>query len=225
MTCIVLNMLQMAMEYETSSEEYQTGLKYSNYIFSSVFIIEATFKLIAFGKSYFENGWNKFDFFVVIASILDITMDIIGGTALQGIAFMPSLARVFRVLRVTRLFKLAGSLKGLQAIIQTIVFSIAQLSNVVLLLFIILFMFTVTAVEIFGTIKTGDVIQEYKNFKNFHQSMLLLLAMMTGEDWNRVMFDCSRTPEDGCIEGENCGSVLAYLYFNVLIIVCSYVML
>lgn len=55
--------------------------------------------------------------------------------------------------------------------------------------------------------------------------MLLLLAMMTGEDWNRVMFDCSRTPEDGCIEGENCGSAFAFSYFNVLIIVCSYVML
>ena len=88
-------------------------LKISNYVFSSVFIIEATLKLIAFGASYFENGWNKFDFFVVTASILDITLDIIGSSAFAGLAFMPSLARVFRVLRVTRLFKLAGSLKGL----------------------------------------------------------------------------------------------------------------
>ena len=107
--------------------------------FSGVFIVEASLKLTAFGSSYFENGWNKFDFFVVTASILDISTDVIGTSSLEGIAFMPSLARVFRVLRVTRLFKLAGSLKGLQAIIQTIIFSIAQLSNVVLLLFIILF--------------------------------------------------------------------------------------
>lgn len=78
-----------------------------------MFIIEASLKLTAFGSSYFENGWNKFDFFVVTASILDISMDVIGTSSLEGIAFMPSLARVFRVLRVTRLFKLAGSLKGL----------------------------------------------------------------------------------------------------------------
>ena len=145
----------MAMEYETSSESYKMGLKYANYIFSAVFIVEATLKLIAFGSSYFENGWNKFDFFVVTASILDISVEIIGSSSLQGYSFLPSLARVFRVLRVTRLFKLAGSLKGLQAIIQTIIFSIGQLSNVVLLLFIILFMFTVLAVELFGTITTG----------------------------------------------------------------------
>lgn len=201
-------------------------LKNSNYVFSGVFIIEATLKLIAFGASYFENGWNKFDFFVVTASILDITMDIIGSSALAGLAFMPSLARVFRVLRVTRLFKLAGSLKGLQAIIQTIIFSIGQLSNVVLLLFIILFMFTVLAVEMFKNITEGESIGQYKNFRNFHQGMLLLLAIMTGEDWNRVMFDCSLTPEQGCVVGKTCGNqTLALIYFNFVIIVCSYVML
>ena len=86
-------------------------------------------------------------------------------------------------------------------------------------------MFTVLAVEIFGTITKGDVIDDYKNFRNFHKSMLLLLAIMTGEDWNRVMFDCSRTPEQGCVEGQDCGSVLALFYFNGVIIVCSYVML
>jgi len=203
------------------------GLKYSNYFFSGVFIIEATLKLIAFGASYFENGWNRFDFFVVIASVFDITLNIIGSSSLSGFTFFPSLARVFRVLRVTRLFKLAGSLKGLQAIIQTIIFSIAQLSNVVLLLFIILFMFTVLAVELFGNITEGTVIDINlsKNFRNFHNSMLLLLALMTGEDWNRVMFDCSRTKEDGCVAGKNCGSWIAFIYFNGLIIVCSYVML
>lgn len=37
-----------------------------------------------------------------------------------------------------------------------------------LLLFIILFMFTVLAVELFGAISAGDVIGEYKNFRNFH---------------------------------------------------------
>ena len=81
------------------------------------------------------------------------------------------------MLRVTRLFKLAGSMQGLQAIIQTITFSVGQLSNVVLLLFIILFMFTVLANELFGSVTKGLVISEYKNFRNFHNSLLLLLAI------------------------------------------------
>lgn len=40
------------------------------------------------------------------------------------------------------------------------------------------------------------------------------------------MYDCSRTPEDGCIEGETCGvSPWSYFYFMSMILVCSYVML
>lgn len=202
MTCIVLNMLQMALEFEGSSAGYKEILRFSNFIFSGVFIIEATLKLTAFGCSYFESGWNKFDFFVVTASVFDISLEIIGSSeAIASISFMPSLARVFRVLRVTRLFKLAGSMKGLQAIIQTIMFSVGQLTNVVLLLFIILFMFTVLANEIFGGVTTGVSIGEDKNFRNFHQAFLLLLAIMTGEDWNRVMFDCYRTEAEGCVPG------------------------
>lgn len=34
---------------------------------------------------------------------------------------------------------------------------------------------------------------DYKNFKNFYSSFVLLFALSTGEDWNKVMFDCSRT--------------------------------
>ena len=87
-------------------------------------------------------------------------------------------------------------------------------------------MFTVLAVEMFKQITEGEVIGEYKNFHNFHNAMLLLLAIMTGEDWNRVMFDCSLTPEKGCVVGRTCGNeLLALLYFNFVIIVCSYVML
>ena len=40
--------------------------------------MEATLKLIAYGGSYFGNSWNKFDFFVVFASIFDVMMEIMG---------------------------------------------------------------------------------------------------------------------------------------------------
>jgi len=46
-------------------------LDFTNYIFTVVFLVEAICKLIAFGKTYFNNSWNKFDFFVVCASIFD----------------------------------------------------------------------------------------------------------------------------------------------------------
>jgi len=44
-------------------------------IFTVIFIIEMILKLIAFGSSYFNYGWNKFDFFVVCAAIFDIILN------------------------------------------------------------------------------------------------------------------------------------------------------
>ena len=55
--------------------------------------------------------------------------------------------------------------------------------------------------------------------------MLLLLAVSTGEEWNLVMFDCGKTPLDGCIQGVTCGSTFSFMYFNLLILVCTYIML
>jgi hypothetical protein len=53
----------------------------------------------------------------------------------------------------------------------------------------------------------------------------LLFALSTGEDWNKAMFDCSRSKEWGCIENINCGSFAAFIFFPALIVIVSYVML
>jgi hypothetical protein len=44
----------------------------TNLVFTAIFIVEACVKLFAFRWSYFGTSWNKFDFFVVISSIVDI---------------------------------------------------------------------------------------------------------------------------------------------------------
>ena len=47
----------------------------SNYIFTSIFLVEMIIKLLALGiKNYFVDKFNAFDFFVVVFSCLDITL-------------------------------------------------------------------------------------------------------------------------------------------------------
>ena len=116
MGCIILNMIQMALTYETITDTMVQVLRVSNYIFSAIFFIEAVLKLIAFGKSYFRNSWNKFDFFVVVSSIFDVILEIMG-SSMSWLSAGPQIARVMRVLRVTRVLRLFGKAKGLQAII------------------------------------------------------------------------------------------------------------
>ena len=122
------------------------------------------------------------------------------------------------------MLRLAGKAEGLQAIIQTIMFSIPVLFNVFMLLMLIFFMFSILGVFMFGNIKSGEVIDDLKSFNNFFDAFLLLFAITTGEDWNKIMFDCSRTAPE-CVPGETCGMKHAYVYFMAIILVCSYVML
>jgi hypothetical protein len=146
----------MACYYEGIKPGVRDILDYSNYVFTGIFIVEATFKIVAFGGSYLKNSWNKFDFFVVISSVFDIVLGALDQEAIQLLKVGPQLARVMRVLRVTRVLRLAGKAEGLQAIIQTIMFSIPVLFNVFMLLMLIFFMFSILGVFMFGNVKVGD---------------------------------------------------------------------
>jgi hypothetical protein len=116
--------------------------------------VECILKLIAFGKSYFSNNWNRFDFFVVAASLFDVLLAFMGDIAGENsfLSFGPQLARVMRVLRVTRILRLAGKAEGLQAIMQTIMFSLPSLGNVIMLLMLIFFMFSIMGNFMFSDI-------------------------------------------------------------------------
>ena len=64
-------------------------LDFTNIIFTIIFIIEATFKLIAYGNSYFENARNKFDFFVVVSSLMDFVLSALDSSALDSVKALP----------------------------------------------------------------------------------------------------------------------------------------
>lgn len=74
MTCIIINMLTMAMNFEDQPKGYTKALEYINYFFTSIFAIEAILKMIGQGSGYLAQTWNKFDLFVVLASFVDIAM-------------------------------------------------------------------------------------------------------------------------------------------------------
>ena len=76
MACIVLNMLQMALDHEGASPGTIGFLKVSNYIFTAIFFLEAVLKLYVYRWAYFKTAWNKFDFFVVASSLIDLGLEL-----------------------------------------------------------------------------------------------------------------------------------------------------
>ena len=129
----------------------------------------------------------------------------------------PQLARVLRVLRVSRILRLAGKNKDLQSLLKTIIMSVSSLINVFILLMLIFFIMAVLGNTLFYQVKKGDVISDWKNFNNFHQSFSLLFSISTGEDWNRIMFDCNDTG--------NGGSSFAPVFFMSFILIVTHIML
>ena len=80
----------MALAYDTSPASYDEILNIINLFFTSIFIKEAIFKLIAYGpRGYFYEGWNQFDFFVVLASLLDIFMTFSGKSVIKFLKIGP----------------------------------------------------------------------------------------------------------------------------------------
>jgi hypothetical protein len=51
-------------------EKVEHSFQLLNYVFLAIFTLEAVIKIIALGCSYFKDPWNRFDFVVVIASII-----------------------------------------------------------------------------------------------------------------------------------------------------------
>lgn len=98
---IVLNTVVLGMTHYDESEDLKKVLAILNGIFMVIFALEAMIKIIAQGKAYFRDGWNKFDFtIIVLAVLLSIPMSFGMLTEYQN------LTTTIRVLRVARMFRL-----------------------------------------------------------------------------------------------------------------------
>lgn len=163
----------MALDHEGASPQIINFLRVSNYVFTTIFLVEAIIKLYVYRCPYFKTAWNKFDFFVVASSLIDLALEFAiptpeGGqeedSGSQILSVGPQLARVLRVLRVSRVLRLAGKYKNLQSLLKTIRMSVSSLFNVFVLLMLIFFIMAVLGNTLFFEVTEGDVISDFKNF-------------------------------------------------------------
>ena len=87
---------------------------------------------------------------------------------------------------------------------------------------LVYFIFSVLACFLFKEIKEGDNIDSLTNFTNFGMSMLLMMRISTGEDWNRIMFDLMRTED---CQPNRCGNKYNWIFFVIYIMISANVML
>jgi len=190
MSCIMLNVVTMAMRKFDQSDEYTDALELCNYVFVAIFTIEMVLKMYALGcGEYFARNWNRFDFIIVVLSYLQMDF-----TKIE----MGNFATLLRVARVARIFRLVQTNKNLLDLFKTLLFSLPSIVNVASVTTLLLFIYACIGMNVFADVKEGDGITNYANFKSFFNSMLLLFRMATGESYNGVMHDCMIEPPRCC---------------------------
>ncbi|XP_054160598.1 sodium channel protein para-like isoform X3 [Oppia nitens] len=189
--CIVVNTLFMAMDHYNMDKDFENALQNGNYFFTATFAIEAGMKLIALSpKFYFREGWNIFDFVIVVLSLLELGLASVSGL---------SVLRSFRLLRV---FKLAKSWPTLNLLISIMGKAVGDLGNLTFVLAIIIFIFAVMGMQLFGknyTIENfkGEDIPRW-NFVDFMHSFMIVFRVLCGE-WIESMWDCMRVSGAPCV--------------------------
>ena len=164
------------------SDLYSNILEYSNLAFAIIFNFEAIIKIIAFGKSYFNFSWNKFDLSIVIGTDIGLFMNVVN----VGIN-ISTIATVVRAFRIMRVFRLVKSSQNMRIILDTISHILPQIMNIMSLVFLLLFIYSILGMNLFATVMYQDYYNDRANFRTFEDSMLLLYRCMTGENWNAIM--------------------------------------
>ncbi|XP_058687321.1 sodium channel protein type 5 subunit alpha-like isoform X3 [Poecile atricapillus] len=226
MILICLNMVTMMVETDDQSQEKVNILHKINMLFVAIFTGECIFKMLALRHYYFTNGWNIFDFVVVILSIVGTVLSDI----IQKYFFSPTLFRVIRLARIGRILRLIRGAKGIRTLLFALMMSLPALFNIGLLLFLVMFIYAIFGMANFAYVKKEYGIDDMFNFQTFANSMLCLFQITTSAGWDGLLNPILNTGPPYCdpnLPNANgskgdCGSPAVGIFFFVTYIIISF---
>ena len=161
---------------------------------------------------YFSVKFNIFDCVIVAFSLVEIGFEIASSDALgAGLSAL----RTFRLMRV---FKLAKSWEDLNKLLTTIAMSILEVANASVVLLIIMFIFVLLGMQLFGGVYDEAFSPDEKpraHFDNFWWAFVTVFQVLTGENWNEVLYNTMFAAGPGA----------AVIYFVALNVVGNYLIL
>nr|XP_058144903.1 sodium channel protein type 11 subunit alpha [Dasypus novemcinctus] len=200
--CIIINTVFLAMEHHNMDPNFEKMLNTGNLVFTGIFIAEMCLKIIALDPyHYFRQGWNIFDSIVALLSFADVMNTTFSEKQKHW--------RFFRPLRVLRVFKLAKTWPTLNTLIKIIGHSVGALGNLTVVLAIVIFIFSVVGMQLFGSkfnsTKSSRLCSHVApcrrrwHMEDFYHSFLVVFRILCGE-WIENMWECmTETNSELCI--------------------------
>ncbi|XP_030584403.1 sodium channel, voltage gated, type VIII, alpha subunit b isoform X8 [Archocentrus centrarchus] len=227
MMLICLNMVTMMVETDDQSAETENVLYWVNFVFIVVFTGEFLLKLFALRHYYFTNGWNIFD---VVVVILQLWARMFLADLIEKYFVSPTLFRVIRLARIGRILRLIKGAKGIRTLLFALMMSLPALFNIGLLLFLVMFIFSIFGMSNFGYVKYGAGIDDLYNFETFGNSMIILFMITTSAGWDGLLLPILNYPPDcdpllenpGTPVTGDCGNPSVGIFFFVMYIIISF---
>lgn len=161
----VANTLALGIEtIPTAHHAAEHLLEYLHVVILWSFACELGLRIVAYGWAYFKEGWNIFDFLVVVGSFLPLS---------KGISAL-------RSLRVLHLFAVIEDMPKTRHIITGFYRALPGIANVVFLMLFLFFIFSVFGVYFFQNDKVPG-------FQHLGLSMKSMFQVLTGDDWSNVL--------------------------------------
>ncbi|KAK5966933.1 Voltage-dependent L-type calcium channel subunit alpha, partial [Trichostrongylus colubriformis] len=182
---VLLNTLVLTSEHYGQSEWLDHFQTMANLFFVILFTLEMLLKMYSLGfTTYTTSQFNRFDCFVVLSSIIEFILVYLELMKPLGVSVLRS-ARLLRIFKVTKYWT------SLRNLVSSLLNSLRSIMSLLLLLFLFIVIFALLGMQVFGG-KFNFNPQQPKpraNFDTFIQALLTVFQILTGEDWNTVMYN------------------------------------
>uniref|UniRef100_A0A8C8DWX5 Voltage-dependent L-type calcium channel subunit alpha n=1 Tax=Oryzias sinensis TaxID=183150 RepID=A0A8C8DWX5_9TELE len=212
---VFLNTLTISSEHYNQPMWLTQVQDVANKVLLALFTCEMLVKMYSLGlQAYFVSLFNRFDCFVVCGGITE--------TILVELEIMSPLGiSVFRCVRLLRIFKVTRHWQSLSNLVASLLNSMKSIASLLLLLFLFIIIFSLLGMQVFGGKFNFDETQTKRStFDNFPQALLTVFQILTGEDWNAVMYDGIMA-----YGGPSSTGMIVCFYFIILFICGNYILL
>uniref|UniRef100_A0AAV2L283 Voltage-dependent calcium channel alpha-1 subunit IQ domain-containing protein n=1 Tax=Knipowitschia caucasica TaxID=637954 RepID=A0AAV2L283_KNICA len=209
---VALNTLCVAIVHHNQPLWLSDFLYYAEFLFLALFLTEMFLKMYSLGpRLYFHSSFNCFDCSVIVGSIFEV----LWGFFRPGTSFGISVLRALRLLRIFKITKYWASLRNL---VVSLMNSMKSIISLIFLLFLFILVFALLGMQIFGG---RFIFEDYTptNFDTFPAAIMTVFQILTGEDWNEVMYSGIRS------QGGVKSGMWSSIYFIVLTLFGNYTLL
>ncbi|XKL62043.1 hypothetical protein PGB90_001876 [Kerria lacca] len=211
---VFLNTVFVAVEHRDQPKFLDYFVFYSEYVFLGLFMSEMLIKIYALGpRTYFNSAFNRFDCIVIFGSIFEVIW-----SHYKNGSFGFSVLRALRLLRIFKVTKYWSSLRNL---VISLLNSMRSIISLLFLLFLFILIFALLGMQLFGGQFNFEDGTPATNFDTFPIALITVFQILTGEDWNEIMYSGIRSQQ----MEEKGGAMLYALYFIILVLFGNYTLL